>query len=200
MKTTKLWLALALSVILGVILVGCASTSSIPRLTIQFPVKVSDHVVYLSKPNIIDRTTLLYGSDHEKVKSRDREFDEYFGDLKDKVATTVFENFDAGLRKHPVYAKFVAPEARHVFHLEIVGAGLVLKNTFSSYYKPNIAIRVHLKDDNGNILLTEHERITTFSDRTPEYTLEEYLTDRNKLFDAFIKATIAVVADVLKEI
>lgn len=193
-----------LIIVFALTLTGCGASS--PKKVLKdYPVDVSDSVVYLSEAQITDfkdlQDFLFFGhTATDRLNERNAEFDRYVGNLKEQVSEALVREFKLGLRSHSSYRYSPSVKAKAKFLLEIVDLSLVQKNTFSSYYKPNLTVKLSLRDEEGKLVFTELESITAFNERTPEHTLEEYRNSKSKLTKAFMLAAESLVDDLMEEI
>ena len=189
---------------MSVFLIGCASNST-KRLADNYPVSIHQQVDFLVEPEIIGTAEAFSQLMSAGILSAEPSLEkqsltESIKKFEQAVAAELLTDFEAGLGRHSGYRVSDRASAKGYFVIEVVSISLVQKNTFSDLYKPDLGIKLSLFDATGALLFSEAEGISSFNSATPEYTLEEFRSQPERLHQAFRLAVAALIDDLLLEI
>ena len=116
------------------------------------------------------------------------------------VASIVLDEFTRQISYRSEFAGRIRDDGKYRLELEIPIYGLVVRNAFTSNYKPMLALRAKLIAPEGKIIWQNYNYVTNLNSKTPTFTYKDYFRSPEAFEAAFSSAAEIVVSLVLDDL
>jgi len=115
-------------------------------------------------------------------------------DIGDMVAS----EFRDQLQAREIFSIVDSMDADAILRIDVPYYGLFVPHGFASKLKPVLMVHARLERPDGTVIWEDNENVSASADETPSHSFDDYMSDPERLRDAWQQAAQIVVAEMLE--